>query len=44
MAIRIPSGVLKEGANTLVLRNRTPGPNVGIPYMLISDITFDRER
>ena len=44
MAIRIPSGVLKEGANTLVIRNRTPGPNVGIPYMLISDITFDRER
>ena len=44
MAIRIPSGVLREGANTLILRNRTPGPNVGIPYMLISDITFDRER
>lgn len=44
MSIRIPSGVLKNGTNTLVLRNRTPGPNIGIPYMLISDITFNRER
>ena len=44
MSIRIPSGVLKNGTNTLVLRNRTPGPNIGIPYMLISDIGFARER
>lgn len=43
MSIRLPSGVLKDGANTLILRNRTPGPNIGIPYMLIHDITFDRE-
>lgn len=38
--IRVPAGLLREGANTLILRNRTPGPNIGLPYILIADITF----
>jgi hypothetical protein len=40
MTVRVPAGLLREGANTLVLRNRTPGANLGIPYILINDIAF----
>lgn len=40
MTIRVPAGLLRQGANTLVLRNRTPGPTIGIPYILINDVTF----
>ena len=44
MTIRVPAGTLRNGTNTLILRNRTPGPNIGIPYILISDVTFAREQ
>ncbi|MGN6359253.1 MAG: protein kinase domain-containing protein [Thermomicrobiales bacterium] len=40
MQISLPAGVLKAGPNTLVLRNATPGKELGIPYMLIHGITL----
>lgn len=40
MTIAVPAGLLREGDNTLVLRNATPGPGLGIPYILINDIAF----
>ena len=40
MTIAVPAGLLREGDNTLVLRNATPGPGIGIPYILINDIAF----
>ena len=44
MTIRVPAGTLRNGTNTLILRNRTPGPNIGIPYILINDVSFAREQ
>ena len=40
MRVRVPATVLKGGANTLVLRNTTPGADTGIPYMLIAAIDY----
>jgi hypothetical protein len=40
MRIPVPAAVLEEGANTLILRNATPGSDLGIPYILINDIDF----
>jgi len=39
MQIPLPAGVLKVGPNTLVLRNGTPGKELGIPYLLIHSVT-----
>lgn len=38
MAIAIPNGLVRNGDNVLILRNRTPGANLGIPYILINNI------
>lgn len=38
MMIVIPDGLVHDGDNTLVLRNRTPGPGLGVPYILINNI------
>ena len=38
MTIVIPNGLVLNGNNTLIIRNRTPGANLGIPYMLINNI------
>lgn len=38
MTVVIPNGLVRNGDNTLILRNRTPGANVGIPYILINNI------
>ncbi|HEY8599507.1 MAG TPA: hypothetical protein VIL85_13805, partial [Thermomicrobiales bacterium] len=43
MPIAIPAGALRPGNNTLVLRNRTPGSGLGIPYILITDVDFTVE-
>ncbi len=40
MVVAVPEGVLREGRNTLTLRNRTPGAKPGIPYILIHDLGF----
>jgi hypothetical protein len=40
MRIPLPPGVLKAGPNTLVLRNGTPGKELGIPYLLIHGVTL----
>ncbi len=40
MTIQIPNGVLRAGSNTLILRNLTPGPAIGVPYILINEITI----
>jgi hypothetical protein len=40
MRISLPPGVLKVGPNTLVLRNGTPGKELGIPYLLIHGVTL----
>ena len=40
MAITVPADVLREGRNTITLRNRTPGSQPGIPYILIHDLEF----
>ena len=44
MTIAVPAGLLREGNNTLTLRNATPGPGLGIPYILINDLLFTTER
>ncbi len=44
MHITIPASALHPGNNTLVLRNRTPGPGLGLPYILLTDIDFTVER
>ena len=44
MPITIPASALHPGNNTLVLRNRTPGPGLGLPYILLTDIDFTVER
>jgi len=38
MTIVIPDGLIRNGDNTLILRNRAPGANLGIPYILINNI------
>jgi hypothetical protein len=38
MTIAIPKGLVRNGDNTLILRNRTPGASLGIPYILINNI------
>lgn len=43
MAIAVPDGVLREGRNTIALRNRAPGSRPGIPYILIHNLEFRAE-
>jgi hypothetical protein len=43
MTITIPAGALKEGRNTITLRNRAQGNKPGIPYILISNLEFNAE-
>jgi len=43
MQITIPASALRPGNNTLVLRNRTPGPGIGLPYILLTDVDFTVE-
>ncbi len=38
MEISVPAGLLKAGSNSLVLQNTTPGPNIGIPYILLNTV------
>ena len=38
MTIAVPDGALKEGRNTIALRNRAPGSKPGIPYILIHNL------
>lgn len=44
MTIALPPNTLREGSNTLTLRNRTPGTRPGIPYILINNLTFTTDR
>ncbi len=44
MTINVPVSALKAGNNALVLRNRTPGATVGIPYILITNLDFSTSR
>lgn len=40
MPLPIPAGVLREGANTLVLESAAPGGKLGTPYILINSVQF----
>lgn len=40
MAIPVPEGLLRAGANAITLRNRTPGRELGIPYILINNLVL----
>ncbi len=43
MTIAIPADTLKEGRNTITLRNRAQGNKPGIPYILIHNLEFRAE-
>ena len=44
MTIPLPPGLLQAGTNTLTLRNQAAGSDLGVPYILISDIAFEEGR
>ena len=42
MRVTIPASALRQGRNTLTLRNTTPWQgSLGIPYILISDLRLE---